>query len=362
MYNPISFTIDAVSAIVGQNLTAQEWAEKIPVPNKKIPGTTLTGDDVTRITGVERKSWDPELFSDFTAIVQATREALDRAKAKPEDIDLVLIVTATPFYVQLDMDAFQLLKLLKLPDHIPPIQLNAGCAGMARAMHILSQTTALRPLIISYEVSSPYMSSIIYRENNSHPLKDSLWMSAALFSDGAAAVVLRRANIETGFSFYSRDSLKFGDQPGFEDPLIHYPGGGALHPPGLPGSEEMSAYGMSGPATKAYYEKGMMLNHETFLKFNVNYIHEVKRIYMHQANPKLVEGMRQTLIKNTTVQPEQLPKNAHLFGNLVTPSTLKLLFDDMEQGNINCGDKVCFSVVGAGPERGGFITSISNEW
>jgi 3-oxoacyl-[acyl-carrier-protein] synthase-3 len=48
-----------------------------------------------------------------------------------------------------------------------------------------------------------------------------------------------------------------------------------------------------------------------------------------------------------------------VYGNLVTPSTLKLLFDDMGEGKIRAGDKVCFSVVGAGPERGGFITSIS---
>jgi 3-oxoacyl-[acyl-carrier-protein] synthase-3 len=230
---------------------------------------------------------------------------------------------------------------------------------MARAMNILSQTRALRPLIISYEVSSPYMSSSIYRENDSHPLKDSLWMSAALFSDGAAAMVLQRQDFETGFSFYSRDSLNFGGQPGFEDPLIHYPGGGALNPPGVSGSEGMAAYGMNGPATRAYYEKGMMLNHETLLKVSANYVAEVKRIYMHQASPRLVDGMREILMDVAGAKPDQLPKNAHMFGNMVTPSTLKLLFDDIDHGNVKGGDKVCFSVVGAGPERGGFITSIS---
>lgn len=359
MHNSISFTIDSVSAVVGQNISVDEWAEKNPIPNRLIPGATLTGQDVKRITGVERKSWDPERFSNFDSIVEVTCNALERAHAKPEDIDLVLIITATPFYIQLDMDAFQLLKLLRLPDNIPPIQLHAGCAGMARAMHLLSQTRARRPLIISYEVSSPYMSSAIYRENNSHPLNKSLWMSAALFSDGAAAMVLSRQEAETGFSFYSRDSLVFGDQPGFEDSLIHYPGGGAMNPPGVSGSEEMSAFGMNGPATRAYYEKGMILNHETFLSSNANYVRDVKRIYMHQASPRLVEGMRETLMRVAHAQPEQLPKNAHLFGNLVTPSTLKLLFDDIEQDKIGGGDKVCFSVVGAGPERGGFITSMS---
>lgn len=358
MQNPISYTIDSVAAVVGKNLTADEWADRIPVPNKKIPGTTLTGEDVTRITGVECKSWDPELFSNFDSIVSVTQDALARANVRPQEIDMVLIVTATPFYIQLDMDAFKLLKLLRIPDRIPPIQLHAGCAGMARAMHILSHIQAKRPLIITYEVSSPYMSSSIYRENSTHPLSDSLWMSAALFSDGAAAMVLKRQDHETGFSFYSRDSLEFGGQPGFEDALIHYPGGGAMNPPGASGCEEMSAFGMNGPATKAYYEKGMTLNHETFLNFDKQYVEHVKRIYMHQASPRLVENMRGILMKIANAKPEQLPMNAHKFGNLVTPSTLKLLFDDIEAGKVKKGDKVCFSVVGAGPERGGFITSL----
>lgn len=360
MHNPISFTIDSVSAIVGENMSIEEWAEKIPIPHRKKPGVTLTGSEIKRITGVERKSWDVERFSNFDSIVEVTLDAMKRANATPEDIDLVLIVTATPFYIQLDMDAFKLLKMLRLPDHIPPIQLHAGCAGMARAMNILSQTRAVRPLIISYEVSSPYMSSQIYRENNSHPLKDSLWMSAALFSDGAAAMVLQRQDTKTGFSFYSRDALEFGGLPGFEDALVHYPGGGALNPPGVPGSEGMAAFGMNGPATKAYYERGMILNHETLLNLNANYVDEVKRIYMHQASPRLVDRMRDVLMNVSGATPEQLPKNAHLFGNLVTPSTLKLLFDDVDLGHVKSGDKVCFSVVGAGPERGGFITSMSN--
>src|SRR5688572_29149062 len=106
MHNPISFTIDSVSAIVGENMSIEEWAEKIPIPHRRKPGVTLTGGEIKRITGVERKSWDVERFSNFDSIVEVTLDAMNRANAKPEDIDLVLILTATPFYIQLDMDAF----------------------------------------------------------------------------------------------------------------------------------------------------------------------------------------------------------------------------------------------------------------
>jgi 3-oxoacyl-[acyl-carrier-protein] synthase-3 len=187
-----------------------------------------------------------------------------RAEVTPAEIEAVILVRSTPFYTQLSMDGFELLKRLRLPDHLPPIQLQAGCAAMARAVHLLGQMQAERALIIAYEVSSPYMTSPIYYQNSEHPLKDHLWMSAALFGDGAGALVLRWQREPTGFSFYSRDSLRFGDRPGFEDPLIHYPGGSALHPPCRSGAEELAAFGMNGPATKQYYLRGMVLNHATF--------------------------------------------------------------------------------------------------
>ena len=48
------------------------------------------------------------------------------------------------------------------------------------------------------------------------------------------------------------------------------------------------------------------------------------------------------------------PSNAAELGNLVSPCTLKLFHDDVMDETVSEGDEVCFSVVGAGPERGAF--------
>lgn len=358
--------IAGVATLVGEQISVDEWARRVPVPHRKQAGAFVSGDDIRRIIGVDSKSWDPELFSDFETIVRVASDALAASGLRADQIDAVLVVTATPYLVQLDIDSFRLLRELGVPDHVPPIQLNAGCCGMARAMTVAAQHSAENILIVTYEASSAYMESPLYRENTAHPMQRVLWLSPALFSDGAAAVVLRpkRAAAENqptgqpGFVVYSRDSLSFGGEPGFEDPLVHYPGGGALHPPGTPMSEELACFAMAGAETKRYYGKGMALNHRALLEHRPDYAEQVKRIYMHQASPRLVETVNDYLVNEAGVRADKLVSHAKEYGNLVSPSTVKLLHDDLRSGAVNPGDEVAVSVVGAGPERGAYVITI----
>lgn len=82
-------------------------------------------------------------------------------------------------------------------------------------------------------------------------------------------------------------------------------------------------------------------------------------MYLHQASPRLVQQVREVLMAEAGAREEQLPHHAHRFGNLVAPATLKLLDDDVAAGAVQGGAALCFSVVGAGPERGGFLISMS---
>lgn len=355
----LPYCIESVATVVGKIISAEEWAARVRIPNRKLPGKLLGGSDVTRITGVESKCWDPERFRDFAPVVEAAEQAMARAGVRAGDIDLVIVLTATPYLPQLSADGFELMRQLGFRDEVPPIQLHVGCAAMARAMQLVSATAARRPLIIGYEVSSPYMESRIYFDNEEHPRKDTLWMSPALFSDGAGAMVLRRDETARGLVVYSRDAHGFGDEPGFHDPLIEYAGGGALRAPGLPGAEALSVYAMNGEATRRYYGKGMMLNHQALEAAAPGYLQAVKRVYMHQASPRLVAQVREQLVREAGARAEQLPHNAHRVGNLVAPATLKLLDDDVAAGAIGAGDPLCFSVVGAGPERGGFLIAMA---
>jgi 3-oxoacyl-[acyl-carrier-protein] synthase-3 len=351
----INLAISGVASFVAEPISIDEWASEYRVPDKNTPGSYLNGSMVEKILGIKSKSWAPDVFKDPEVVVQTAKQALERASLKATDIDVAIFVTCSPYQVQLDQDAFSLLKNLGLKDSVVPVLLGAGCAGMARAIALASQLTGSNFLILSYSLSSLYTQTPLYKNNTTHPLGKSLWMSAALFSDGASAVVLQRTKELTGFSFYSRDSQSFGEEDGFDDPLIHYYGSGALAPPGVKECEALSCFAMAGPKIKEYYIKGMLLNHDQLMTYRPDYFNEVKRIYTHQASPNLTTAFLNELIEKHNIDKNKVGINVVKYGNLVSSSTIKLLDDDIDSGMVKPGDEVCISVVGAGPERGAFI-------
>ena len=354
----INLAITGVSSFVADPISIDEWADMYKVPDRTMEGKFLDGKMVEKILGIKSKSWAPDVFKDPQIVIDTTREAMQRAGVAAEDIDAAIIVTCSPFMVQLDQDAFMLYKDLGLRDHVVPVLLGAGCAGFARAMALASQMTAKKILLISYSLSSLYTQTDVYKNNHTHPYGKSLWMSAALFSDGVSAVVLEKKDEPTGYSFYSRDSLNFGEEGGFDDPLIHYTGSGAWSPPGTQDCEALSCFAMAGPRIKEYYIKGMTLNHQQMTALQPDYLESVKKIYTHQASPILTNTFLDTLIKEHGIKRDKVGINVVKYGNLVSTSTIKLLDDDMKAGVLEPGDKVCISVVGAGPERGAFIIPV----
>ena len=359
MIRPLNYVIQGVSALVGKVLSMEEWAQRARIPNTKEPGI-LDGKTVERLLGIKAKSWDPELFGDMRSIRAVARAALDSAQLSPDEVEAAIIVTCSPYQIMLDQDAFNLFRSLKLPDEVVPLQLSAGCAGIARAVATAAMLDVNNVLIVTYNLASLMTGdgkggiNELYRHNESHPLNSRLWASPAIFSDAAAALVLRRSQEAHGAVLYSRDARMSHDEEPFEDPLIHYLGGGAACPPGSPGSAELSCYGMKSDQVKRYYTQGMMRNHMELCQLRPGYVQEVERLYTHQASPALIEEFTRL----ATLPADKAPSNARELGNLVSPCTVKMLYDDVRVGRVHNGQTVCISVVGAGPERGALLVPL----
>lgn len=355
----LPYEIAGLSTLIGRVLTIAEWAEAARIPNRA-GGGTMSGELVERILGIAGKSWDPRTFADLGRVTQTAREALLSAEVEPRDIDALIVVTCSAYEIMLDQDAFRLARELQLPDEVIPVQIGAGCAGLARAAALAARMDARQALIITYNAPSRITGDLdggvnpIYLRNDTHPLGRSLWASAGIFSDGAAAMVLRRQADDPGLVLYSRDSQSFGDGPGFTDPLIHHFGGGSARPYGTPGAAELACYGMNGPQVRRYYTEGMMLNHAALEAARPGYVDRVRRIYTHQASPALVDAFADL----AGLPAGKAPTNARRFGNLVSASTAKMLHDDLYAEQVDPDDLVCVSVVGSGPERGAFILPV----
>lgn len=353
----LPYRLAGVDSLTASLMSVDEWADLMRFPHPRRKGELLTGDHIRNTLGIESKAFEPSAFRDFEKIVGVAKGALKQANVSPEELDQVVIVTCTPYEPFLESDSFALLRALGICDSVIPIQMSAGCAGMARVMNLVASMSASRVLIVTYNISSVFGVAPngdinpIYMQNTTHPEADKLWASGALFSDGVAATVLVRDEKEKGFAFYSRDSLSFEGGSGFEDPLVRFPGGGVRHPAGEPGSEGLFCFGLSGAKIKEYYPKGMMANHNNLLHASSTYLKDSKRIYTHQANGKLVDQF----IEAAQLPKEKVREIASTHGNMVTPCTLKMLDDDVKAGAILPGDSFCISVVGAGPERGAFM-------
>ncbi|WP_111649018.1 3-oxoacyl-[acyl-carrier-protein] synthase III C-terminal domain-containing protein [Actinoplanes lutulentus] len=352
---PLPYVITGISTLIGRVLTIDEWASAAKIPART--GGVMSGELVERILGIQGKSWDPWTFADLGRIAATARDALLSADLEPHDIDTMIVVTCSPYEIMLDQDAFRMARELQLPDSVVPIQIGAGCAGLARAAALAARMNSRHALIVTYNAPSRITGDLdggvnpIYLNNDVHPLGRSLWASAGIFSDGAAALVLSRQEEEPGLVLYSRDSQTFGDEPGFTDPLIHHFGGGSSKPYGTPEAAELACYGMNGPQVRRYYTQGMMLNHSALNRELPGYVDRVRRIYTHQASPALV----QSFARLAELPPDKAPTNARRFGNLVSASTAKMLHDDLYAGEVTNNDLICVSVVGSGPERGAFV-------
>jgi 3-oxoacyl-[acyl-carrier-protein] synthase III len=357
----LPYEVSGISARIGQVLDVADWARWAGIPRRNSPGETLDGDFIAGLLGVRSKSWSPRVFRDPDTVAQVAQAALDSAGLRAADVDFAVFVTCTPFELQMDQDAFRVLDALGVSSDIVPIVLGAGCAGLARAMKLLSRVPARHALLISYNAVSPYMadpesgeSNLIYRENDAHPAGDLLWFSPALFSDGAAAMVLS-ATESAGSSLYVRGAGEADYGRPIQTSLVCYPGGGALHPPGFAHSDALSAFALVAEEVNRYYPVGMRLNHRALCAERPSYVDEVARIYTHQAGPDLVTN----LVKALGLPAHKVPTHAERLGNLVSPCTAVLLNEDLCAGRVQTGDEVCVSVVGAGPERGAFLVRVN---
>ena len=165
-----------------------------PIDNKKIQEKfNVNAEWIDLVIGNETRYLVMDLDSaeinnslaDMCAL--ASFEALDRAKVDPEEIDFVVMGTATPDNL---MPATVNLVCEKLGiNNVPTYQLQSGCAGAMQALDI--GTTLLRAgkhrrgLVIGGDVCAKY----IDLTRDFSRLNSTELINYALFGDGAGAVV-----------------------------------------------------------------------------------------------------------------------------------------------------------------------------
>jgi 3-oxoacyl-[acyl-carrier-protein] synthase III len=316
---PRRATITAVASYVPDRVvTNAELAQRLDTSDEWI---------VTR-TGIrERRMGAP---GETTSIMgaEAVRRLMARRGLGPDDVDAIIVATATPDML-FPATACLIQDQLGL-QRAWGFDLSAACSGFLYAMTIGAQLVATGAHDRVLVVGADLMSSII------DPLDRT---TAVLFGDGAGAALLEPAEDGYGLlDFYHRV-----DGSGRNDLLM--PAGGSLHP--------------ASAATVAGRQHFLKQNGKVVFKFAVSQMVEsvnvllqrnglrpsdVALVIPHQANQRILDAVAERLC----LPHERIASVLARYGN-TTGATLPLALDAaLQEGKIHRGDLIVFTAVGAG--------------
>lgn len=302
--------------------------EKV-LTNKDLEKIVDTSDEwITERTGIkERHIASPEQATSDLATMAAKR-ALESAKIKAEELDLIIVCTLTP-------DMFFPATSCIVQNNLGAVNagafdLSAGCSGFVYGLSVACQMVSAgvhkKILVIGAEVLSKITN---WQDRN----------TCVIFADGAGAAVV--GEVEDGYGYYN--SVLGADGSGGD--CIIMPAGGSRKPSTVETLKENLHYiHMDGTevfkfATKIVPEAANKVLEPTGLKMD-----DVDIIIPHQANIRIIQAAAKRL-----KQPvEKFFVNIERYGNTSAATVPIALAEAWEQGRIKRGDNVLLVGFGTG--------------
>ncbi len=290
---------------------------------------------VERRNGVRERRWVTDETSSFMS-AEAAREALDEAKLKPNQLDLIINASGTAEQAIPDTGVLVQRQLGLGNSGIPAMTVHTTClsfiAGMDVASNFLQTGRYKNILITSCDVSS---CGINPKEAE----------SASLVGDAAGAVVVTRAGAGDPSMIHHAHFKTYGDGAY----LTTIMGGGSRFHPRFEGHKpEDDLFHMDGPA-----------------------VLRMVRGIAHEFLDELCDGLSKSMLDIDIVVPHQaskvglmmlerfgwqddkIIKTIEKYGNCVAASIPISLYEGVRDGRIQRGNKILLVGTGAGLSIGG---------
>jgi len=307
--------------------TGSYLPEKV-LTNRELERMVDTSDEwITTRTGIkERRIAEPEQAASDLAL-PAARRALEQAGVTAEELDLVVVATATP-------DMLFPATAAILADELGATRaaaydLLAGCTGFVYALSQVYGAVAAglsrRALIVGAEV----LSKITNWQDRS---------TCILFGDGAGAAVVQpiTAGGIVGFELGA-------DGSGGLDLCV--PAGGSRRPVSPDVLEqELQFIKMNGAEVFRFATRVMVSSAEELLAACDATVEDVDLYVPHQANKRIVDHV----VRNLGLDPEKVLMNIDRYGNTSSASIPICLAEAQADGLLQEGTRVLISAVGAG--------------
>lgn len=303
------------------------------------PSRVVTNDDLAKFvdtndewissrTGIKERRFAAEGETTSSMSVRAARIALDRARLRPQDVQLVIVGTCSPDYlfpataciVQSELGA----------THAGAFDIEAACTSFVTALGVA------RGMIMSGTVQNAV---VIGAETLSRFLNFKDRTTCVLFGDGAGAVVVEASNASVGI-----ESVVLHSE-GAKGELLMVKAGGARVPATketlelgqhfitMQGGEvfRLAVKSMADAAEEALREAGLGLN-------------DMAIMIPHQANLRIIEGVA----KRLHFPMDKVFVNIQRYGNTSAASVPIAIAEAASAGRLKRGDKVLLVAFGGG--------------
>lgn len=304
-----------------------------------VPDTVITNEDLTKLydtsdewiytrTGIKERRIVSGEENARDLGYKAALNALQKAKIKPEDLDLIIAASSAPADLYPAM-ACRIQARLGV-SHIPAFDVTAACSG----------------LIYTMEMARAFIKAGIYKnvlivatDNNSRFCDWSDRSISILFGDGAGAMVLTEA--EDGIDDILAIDIKADGSIG---EYITLPLTGQNCPLVEPCEEKPVHISMNGKEVYKFVVKILPEYIDKCLEKAGMKADEVDYFIPHQANQRIIEAVQQRL----GYSDEKVISNIKYYGNTSAASVPIALAEGVESGKVKLPSTAILCGFGAG--------------
>ncbi|MUU42879.1 ketoacyl-ACP synthase III [Helicobacter pylori] len=305
------------------------------VPSERVKNAEFqqfldTSDEwIEKRTGIKERRFanDEEKSSDLGVI--AAKQAIERARLTPQDIDLVVVATLSPDFLAMPSTACVLSAKLGI-ENKPAFDISAACTGF---IYLLSVAKA-------YVESGMYENVLIVgAEKTSSVLDFKDRGTCILFGDGAGACVIGR----TKRLKESILDVQISANGNFSN-YLYTPR--TLKPTPFNSKEEALEpfLCMKGNEVFKLAVKTLLKDVEMILEKNALKPEDVRLFIPHQANFRIIQAVREHL----DFKDEQVVLTVHKYGNTSAASIPMAMCEAYEEGRLKKGDLMLLDAFGGG--------------
>jgi 3-oxoacyl-[acyl-carrier-protein] synthase-3 len=317
---------------MAKNAVITGWGYYAPsrvMTNADLEKIVDTSDEwITSRTGIKERriASDGETTSSLAA--RAARAALDKARLRAQDVQLVVVGTASPDY------------LFPATACLVQSEIGATKAGAfdveAACTSFISALAIARGMIVSGAIDNAL---VIGAETLSRLLNWKDRTTCVLFGDGAGAAIVEATNASVGIE----STVLHGD--GSKGELLMVPAGGSrvpasadtvergMHFISMAGGEvfKLAVKSMADAAEEAIADAGLALD-------------DIDLMIPHQANVRIIDGVA----KRLHFPSEKVFVNIQRYGNTSAASIPIAICEAEATGRLRKGDKVLLVAFGGG--------------